>query len=218
MAVPTALIEAYRRDLAALLGMAQTDLAVLFRRTQDAEALRDLLMDVLPQLVATYGSAAATLAADWYDEARDLEAIGGRFRALPAELPDAGRTDALARWGVSPMFGGTGADAARSQTWGGLHRIIADAGRDTVRVSLAADPAGRGWERRTRTGSCKFCQMLAGRGAVYSADTADFASHDDCNCLAVPVIGADPRPVKTYTPSQRNTSPVPADVLRQYVP
>lgn len=197
--------------------MAEADLAALFRRTADAEVLRDLLLEVLPQLVGVYGSAAATLAADWYDEIRDTEDVADRFRAIPAELPDAGRTDALARWGTSPMFGGTGPEAALAQTWGGLHRIIADAGRDTVRASLAADPHGRGWERHTRPGSCKFCQMLAGRGAVYSADTADFASHDDCNCLAVPVIGGDSRPVKAFTPSPRRTTPVPATVLERYV-
>jgi len=55
-------------------------------------------------LVAIYGSAAATLGADWYDEMRAAAAVKGRFRAIPAELPDQGRTDALARRGVSPLF------------------------------------------------------------------------------------------------------------------
>jgi hypothetical protein len=31
--------------------------------------------------------------------------------------------------------------------------------------------------------------MLAGRGSVYSADTAEFEAHDHCGCSAEPVYG-----------------------------
>jgi hypothetical protein len=195
------LIEAFRRDLAELLRLADGDLDALFRQIAGAEGLRDALMDVLPQLVAVYGEAAASLAADWYDEIRDADGAAGRFRAIPADLPNRERTDALARWGVGPLFGGAGVEAARSLVGGGFQRIVADAGRQTVIRSLVADPQGRGWRRETR-GGCDFCKMIAGRGAVYSAETADFASHDDCGCIAVPVVGA-PVPVKAFTPSPR---------------
>jgi hypothetical protein len=47
--------------------------------------------------------------------------------------------------------------------------------------------------------------MLIGRGAVYSEAGADFASHDHCNCSAVPAFGGQPRPVKPYTVSPRRT-------------
>lgn len=66
-------------------------------------------------------------------------------------------------------------------------RHAMNAGRETITASVAADPAGRGWRRVTSGRACKFCQMLAGRGAVYSADTADFQCHDGCNCSAEPV-------------------------------
>ena len=36
---------------------------------------------------------------------------------------------------------------------------------------------------------CEFCQMLAGRGAVYSAETADFEAHDKCACTPEPDWG-----------------------------
>lgn len=217
MPVPPPLVEAYRRDLAALLGLAEQDVAGLFRQTRDAEAMRDLLLDVLPQLVDLYGSAAATLAADWYEEVRDAAGVGGAFRAVVAEAPDVTRVEALARWGVGPMFGGTGAESAQTLVFGGLQKIVADMGRETVTGSLRRDPSARGWERHTRAGSCDFCRMLEGRGAVYSAATADFAAHDTCHCVAVPVLGEDRRPVRAYTPSQRRTTPVPAAVVRQYV-
>jgi hypothetical protein len=60
--------------------------------------------------------------------------------------------------------------------------------RDSVMQSLNRDPKGRGWRRQTTGKSCAFCVMLAGRGAVYSAATVRFKSHDYCDCIAVPVF------------------------------
>lgn len=179
----------HRRDLAALVGIAENDLRLLFREFDTAEAARDGLRDVLPRMVAIYGSAAATLGADWYDDLRDAAEVRGRFRAIPAELPDTGRTDALAGWAVAPMFQpepepGT----ALTKVAGGLQRIIANAHRDTIRISSIADRAARGWARGG-TGNCDFCAMLIGRGAVYTEATADFESHDHCGCIAVPSFG-----------------------------
>lgn len=33
---------------------------------------------------------------------------------------------------------------------------------------------------------CDWCLMLSGRGAVYTADTADFPAHDNCSCSIQP--------------------------------
>lgn len=202
--MPTsALIEAHRRELLSLTALAVTDLEVLFRTLRDADSARDALMEILPQLVQVYGSAAASLAADWYDEVREADEIPGRFRAIVADLPDTDRTDALARWGIGPLFAAEpDFVTARAKVSGGLQRIVADAGRRTILRSIDADPRAGGWSRRTTSGSCDFCQMIAGRGAVYSAATADFSSHDDCDCVAVPVFG-ETRDVKPYVPSQK---------------
>ncbi len=180
---------AHRRDLSALTAIAANDLRVLFRGFDTAEVARDGLMDVLPRLVDVYGSAAATLGADWYDDLRDAAGARGRFTAIPAVLPDRGRTDSLARWAVSPLFAAE-PDFATTQTKvaGGLQRIIANADRDTVRVSSVSDPRARGWAR-AGTGRCDFCAMLIGRGAVYTEASADFESHDHCGCVAVPAFG-----------------------------
>jgi len=187
--MPT-LTAAHRRDLAELTGLAQNDLSLIWREFNTATAARDGLIELLPRLVAIYGSAAATLGADWYDEMRDAAAVKGRFRAIPAELPDQGRTDALARWGVSPLFSAT-PDYASALTLvsGGLERIVFNADRQSVTGSSVADPRARGWQRVGAGASCDFCSMLLDRGAVYSEATADFLTHDHCNCGAEPVFG-----------------------------
>lgn len=72
---------------------------------------------------------------------------------------------------------------------GGLQRTIANQHRGTVTASSIADPKARGWRRVGSGVSCDFCQMLLGRGAVYIEETADFATHDHCNCSAEPDFG-----------------------------
>lgn len=189
MATPSEL----RKRQQALARLAANDMAALWRQVSNAVEARIALQDVLPALLQTYGQAAAAVAADWYDEARDAAEVGGAFRAIPASIDDQA-TDALALWATQ-----TGSDLASIQALveGGLSRRVATWSRDTVMGSALADPRAEGWQR-SGNGSCAFCRMLIGRGTVYSESSADFASHDHCNCVAVPAFEGTPRPVKPF--------------------
>ena len=68
---------------------------------------------------------------------------------------------------------------------GAMARLVLDAGRQTITKTLATE--GARWQRVLGGGGCDFCQMLAGRGAVYAEDTADFEAHGACGCTAEPV-------------------------------
>lgn len=191
-----------RRAVANLTRLADRDLAALFRQVGGARSqeLRDALMDILPALVDTYGSAAATVAADWYDELRDEAGATGRFTAIPAAVPDAGASS-LIGWAM-----GKSADDSTFQTLiaGGLQRRIANASRQTVAGSSYTDRQSVGW-KRIGAGACEFCRMLIERDSTYSEATADFGSHDHCNCQAYPLIkGAEPIDVKDYLQSPKN--------------
>jgi hypothetical protein len=190
--------------------MALSDLAAEFV-TGPPEQVRDAIAAALPDLVALYGSAATALGADWYDEVRASAGTTGRFRAIPADLPDQGRLDSLVGWGTQPLFADEPQiEVAQSKVAGGFQRIVADAHRDTVIGSLARDPQAKGWSRQTTGKSCEFCVMIAGRGAVYNARTALFSSHDDCDCIAVPKFG-EVQQVLPYVPSQRFRSQASRD-------
>lgn len=181
-------VRAHRRDLAQLVVLAERDIRTAFRQFDTAAAARDGLLDLLPRLTAIYGDAAVSLAADWYDEMRDRAEARGRFSPVLADLPDRGRTDALARWSISPLYQAEpDFTAALSNVLGGFQRIVANADRQTVQASSIADRSARGWAR-AGIGGCDFCQMLIGRGAVYTETTADFESHDRCGCVAVPAF------------------------------
>lgn len=184
----SAAAKAHRRDLAELSRLSQNDLALLFRQFDTADEIRNGLLDTLPRMMSVYGSAAATLGADWYDDLRDAAGARGRFQAIAAELPDTGRTDALARWSVGPLFGANPDPAtALSKVVGGFQRIIYNADRKTVTFSSVQDPGARGWQREG-TGDCDLCSLLIGRGAVYTEVTADFETHDGCKCVGVPAF------------------------------
>lgn len=208
---------ALREAVSDLVTLADADLTQLWREVSSALQAREALLDLLPVLVDAYGSAAATVAADWYDDLRDAERIAGRFTAIPAELDDTG-ADALARWGVDPLFHGE-PDWSRAQALisGGLQKRIANAARNTVTGSAVQDPAADGWQRVARGSGCPFCQMLAGRGAVYRESTVDFSPHDDCHCVATVAWTDREKPVKPYTPTDRNITDADRARVREWI-
>lgn len=217
MPATTPQAEQLSADLATLTSLAVHDLAQIWRGFDSPEIARETLIAILPELVAVYGSAAATVAADWYDELRDTERVRGRFRAAPVPLPDDAGTDVLARWGLAPVFQAVPDwSSALTLTQGGMQRRIVNMARGTITGSTITDPHADGWQR-VGSGECSFCEMLISRGAVYRQATADFASHDHCRCTAVPAWGGRPHPVKPYSPTRRDITPADRARVREYL-
>jgi hypothetical protein len=175
VATPTRL----RNQIRGLTRLADGDLAVVWRRNLSESALRD----ALPSLVAVYGAAAASMAADWYDEFRDAHTARGRFRAIPAEIADSGE-QALVGWAFSEAVD---EDSLKVLVAGGMQRRIANFARFTVTASSVEDPAAEGWVR-VGEGACKsgWCDQYLD-GEVRSVPY-DFPAHDNCHCAAVPAF------------------------------
>lgn len=205
-----------RSSIHTLSLLAAADLRAVWRRVRTPDQARNALEDVLPDLALTYRMAAAATAADWYDDYRDRHDIRHRFSALVPDLGDAGAA-VLARWGVGPLYAEEPDWAsARTLIEGGLQRRIADAARDTIRESSIEDPRARGWQRETN-GGCDFCEMVASRGVVFSEASADFASHDHCQCIAVPAFDGEAKPVRPYTPTERDITDADRARVRAYL-
>lgn len=209
-------VQQYRSDLDELVRLANLDLAALWREVSDGVTARELLQQILPELGEVYGSAAGSLAADWYDDLRLEKEIAGRFLARVA-TPALEHVDQSARWAVGPLFSetpdfGLALDNAGAE----LQKIIADTGRGTLIDSSIADPQAKGWQRST-SGGCGFCQTLASRGAVYSESTVRFGSHPNCKCAAVPAFEGEPLPVHEYQPSATQSTPADRARTRQWM-
>lgn len=187
-----ALPEREARDaLVGLSRIVQDEILTVLREFQaaglTAEQARDALLSLLPELGEEYRLAAATLAADWYDDARDAAAVRGVFRAEPVGPVGRARWEALARWGVDPLFASVPDwQAAAALIAGGLQRTVADGHRLTVVENTMRDPRAQGWRRVGVGDNCKLCTRLIARGAVYTDATVTFRSHDNCDCAASP--------------------------------
>lgn len=186
-----------------------------------AEGSLGLMLEAVPLIVPSYYDAAGALAVAWYDELRveaDVAApyvpqiIGDpatdwieREIEKQAKLLEAGLDDA-----VQQILDDAAALAAKE---------VARGFRDSMIGNTRQDQEAIGWSRIARPDGCKFCVMLADKGAVYrSESTAIFAAHTNCNCAARPEFrGGDHGPeatVEQYLASSRRAKSERAQAAR----
>ena len=213
----------FRSTLVALTDATVAELSAVWAgwSWDDPPAATAAALAVVPQVVWAYQDAASTIAADTYDEWRSSEGVPGRFRASPAALAEEDRVLAAVRNAVAPLWvASPDGTAARSLLEGAATRLVSRSAADTIIGSSNADPKSVGWSRITRSGACRFCRMLAGRGGVYRSEkTARFASHDHCHCAATPSWDADApdMPVVAYVAAQRDQTPADRARVRAYL-
>lgn len=158
--------------------------------------VRPVIFAAAPLIVSDYIDGSAALALEWYEERREEASAPSPFTPKPhAEVRDmygdiAWATGPLHE--VSKLEVVTDALLARAVSEsldlldGVVQVHVASGFWDTVTGNVAADPDAVGWQRYARPGACKFCVMVAGRGAVYRKSTANFAAHKNCHCVAGP--------------------------------
>ncbi|MEU2674212.1 hypothetical protein ABZ622_36185 [Streptomyces sp. NPDC007164] len=155
-------------------------------------------------LVDQYGSASASLAADYYEAERVAAAVTGRFTVPLLDPPPDEQVDTSLRWATKDIWerdtdNPATTDAQREPLWARLdqaekkaeavvQKLVTDQGRGTVREAVRQDRQATAWARAASLGACAFCKLLATRGAVYKQETANSRSHDGCHCGVVPVF------------------------------
>lgn len=191
-------VTAYARAQNQIVYSARFKLQRLWRalgaQVWEAGVLRAALDEFFPVLVAQYGDAAATLAADWFEQQAGVRAV--LARPVPDDVARAG-----ARSAMDSLFKGNPAQVL-ANLGVVLDRMVKQPGRDTIRES--SHRAGVRWARvPTGAKTCGFCLMLASRGAVYrSEDTADGGRyHGDCDCVATPIRDLSEYP-RGYDPDE----------------
>lgn len=215
--------EAVRAQLAAITAAAAADMAAEVARSPLGIRLQTLL-DALPLIVPTYYDAAGLLAADWYDELRDESRPSTTF--APTVIGDPA-TDwierEVAKYRVD-IDADLETEMARlvAETERLAEKEIARGFRDSVLGNTRSDREAIGWSRVARAGACKFCRMLADKGAVYrSESTATFGAHTDCHCAARPEFrngehGPEANAMQ-YLASQKRRTPADRERLRAYL-
>lgn len=160
--------------------LAQRDLRRTWRNLDlsDPVAAREALERIWPELIATYGEATVTLAADRFEELTDLP-------ATPVRPVDPERANERMRWGVGPLFGESGDALVRLLQL--ADELVKQPGRSTM--ARSAEENNIRFARVPNAGACKFCTMLGSRGAVYRSreSAGQISFHPDCNCRIEPV-------------------------------
>lgn len=209
-----------KRLLTLLSDDAEDQVRWMLRRSSGQwESRRLQLLDTVPDVVGFYSEGSSALAADFYDDSR----VGapGSYAASPVILDRTVKIRRGVAWASDPLS--VDDDELAAARFAQLMRTeMARPYRDTILTNRKQDPACIGWKRITRgSASCKFCRMLAARGAVYRKDTATFASHDSCMCTAAPVfkggtIGPEADTVQYMASKRRRTAKEKA-FLRDYL-
>ncbi|MEU5772726.1 hypothetical protein ABZ819_05395 [Streptomyces venezuelae] len=173
-------------------------------RPQDLEGTVPDWIEAVRALVAQYGTASATAAADFYDAERVAAKVTGRFTVPLLDPPPDAKVDNSLRWATKDLWprdpedpSTTEAqlqplderlDAAEKKAEAVAQKLVVDQGREVVQEAVRRDPQATAWARTAALGACAFCKMLAIRGSVFAEDTAGFRAHDNCHCMALPVF------------------------------
>lgn len=184
--------------------------------TRDMRGLRRLIIpsrlqesvpdwiEAVRALVDQYGSASASLAADYYEAERVAARVTGRFTVPLADRPPNEQVDNSLRWATKDVWERDPEDPATTDAQlqpldvrleqaekkaeAVAQKLVTDQGRGTVQEAVRRDSQATAWARTAALGACAFCKLLVTRRAVYKQDTADFRAHDGCHCGVVPVF------------------------------
>ena len=192
----------FRQANQSLVLLAQRDLGEFWRSLNlsgDPARVKSSLLAYFPELVQVYGDAAALLGADWYDALRDVPASARSFKAVLASPVQREQAEASARWALGPLFlDEPDPVSTLSRVMGSAQRLVLQPGRNSFAESANRDPVRARWARvPSGSTTCKWCVMLASRGAVYVDDIAagDMNHfHDNCDCVQVQVRSASDYP------------------------
>lgn len=183
----------YRRANEQIRQMVERDIRQVWRAidVSDRARFRQVILDNIPALVDEYGKVSASLAAEFF------ETSVGRAPLLAAPVTREA-AEASARWAIGPVWEDK-PEKALGQLTTSMARHVRQAGRDTVRDS-ALQTRGVAYARVLRGDeNCGFCTVMAGRGAVYTEETARGdaerrsaggyakAYHDDCDCDVIAI-------------------------------
>ena len=216
---------AVRRALTLVTSAAVAEAVAIASRASTPDEIRGSLFEAAPLIINEYAVGATALALDWYEEKRDEAAPAKRYTPRPFS----NRTERAVAGMVAESTGDLRyatdeslpavKQASLRLVGAGIQKFVAGDFWDTMTNNSTFDPAAKGWQRYARAGCCKFCAMVASRGAVFTESTVHFASHTSCHCLAGPSFDPDAplADVMQYTAQKSDRTQKQKDDLRSYL-
>lgn len=206
-----ALTEAHRKQQLAIAARAARVSKSLWSRLRvaDLDASKGAWVGAQVAALELGFSESQKLAAEYVTQYRVAEGVAAGAVVAP-KFPKAEMTQVMLVAGpirVKNLIGkGASADSAHAgafnQFSGIVRRQVLSGGRMAIDATTAADQQAIGWRRVTDGNPCTFCAMLASRGPVYQAKTAQggvmraargggekLLYHGHCGCTAEIVYG-----------------------------
>jgi len=219
--VPTP-AEAVRGQLTVVTGAVAADLATEAAQVAPEKSL-DAVLAALPSVVSTYYDAAAALAVSWYEELRDSTQPQAVYSPAIIGEPVTDWIEREVRQFQQSLEADLEAELQRMTQEATIlaEKEVARGFRATIIGNTHEDEEAIGWSRVARPGACKFCTMLAAKGAVYTEATVDFAAHGNCHCATRPEFrNGEHGPeatVEQYLASAKRRTPEQRAALREYL-
>lgn len=166
---------------------------LLNQKINNEQELRDSLLDLIPALANQYGDQAATIAIDWYNQARE-QAVGvdGFYASMEGvpNFPEKAIQDTI-RWQAGLLWGNNqDKDAFARFMVGAVDRWVHVRGANAMAINAERDPKSGKWAVAPVGLTCSWCTMLASRDFVYKTqDTAKAPLHAHCDCEVIPRWG-----------------------------
>ena len=186
------IVDAARDDLARLF--AELDLS-------DGVAAREALISILEDLTEVYGESYAVAALEMFERIREAAGQVTKTSAVLAPPVPPSQIKGSVKWAVDTLFGDKYNEVMTlSKLQDITTRLVLQQGRDTIALNVSKDRSAK-YARvlGPSESNCKYCLMLASRGAVYhSSESAKAGYHDGCRCTAVPMY--DGMSIEDYDP------------------
>lgn len=215
--------EAVRAELQIVMTAALADLASETAGVP-LDQLYESTLTALGFIVPSYYDAAGALAVDWYEELREESRPASLY--VPQIIGDP-VTDWIERetekyrreldLTIEAEMAALVADVNRL-----TEKEVARGFRDSITGNTRRDQEAIGWSRVTRLGACRFCRMLAAKGAYFHKEsTANFGAHTNCHCASKPEFRngshGPEADVLQYVAANGSRTPAQKKALRTYL-
>jgi hypothetical protein len=194
---------ALQHILSSLGVLTVSQLVDLFNSYSDVPGFTGILHTAVPEIVGQHAQAAATVAAQWYDELNPQSTF--QASAVTDLAPE--RVKKSIDWAIHAP----GEAKPLDRLAGSAKRMVYDAARDTITENSAKENIG--WARYAQPDACAFCRVLATRSGdnlYMSEHSAQFVVgkrgiargsrklgekyHDHCRCVPFPIREGDYEP------------------------
>lgn len=163
--------------------------ATLRNLGQSAAPSSDAFRAGLHAITEQFAEASASVARDYYQEARRAGGVTAPIRIAPVQMPPASLVDADLAWALRAQEDAKASVQSRIEA--SIQKAVADTGRQQVIEAVAGDELALGFRRVPRPDACSFCILMATRSTTREGLAANLRSGSNNNDRGITYAGPE---------------------------